>query len=164
VNKILRPSIASPPPESQVSKSIRDKLTHNQKPKKRTTVSKAILTANKKKAFLKAYYAAKSVKKACDITGVSRYFVNRWQEEDKGFAKMFNSIATIVIDELEETAIERANSGSDQLLMFLLKGNRPDKYGNKLQIGAGAPPTESPNEWIALAHKAARSEKDGQDS
>ena len=51
-----------------------------------------------------------------------------WTSKDPEFKAQANEAKESVVDDLEQEAIKRAKDGSDTLLMFLLKGNKPEKY------------------------------------
>lgn len=65
---------------------------------------------------------------AAQGAGVSRRYVYRLREEDPEFAARWEEAARIGIETLEDIAIKRAASTSDTLLIFLLKGAKPEKY------------------------------------
>jgi hypothetical protein len=117
----------------------------------------------KKVAFLAAYANTGNVSAAARITGTPRPTHYRWMATDKDYA----AAAVVALDEaadrLEAEALRRASQGweepvygklpgkdtgsgrvgtirkySDTLLIFLLKGARPDKYRERWQGELGA--------------------------
>jgi len=98
---------------------------------------------------------------ACDAASVNRSTVMDRVEKDPDFKSEFDASRESATDKLEREAFRRAHNGveeaiyhkgleigrirkySDTLLIFLLKGNRPDKYretfGNQLSGVGGGP-------------------------
>ena len=105
----------------------------------------------KKEAFIEHYTRMGTVKSAAKATGVSRKTVYEWLKADEVFSEGFEHAKENVTDELEQEAKRRAYEGinkpiywqgklvdtikeySDTLLIFLLKGNRPEKFRERLQ-------------------------------
>lgn len=87
-----------------------------------------------------------NVSRACEESGTARQRVYEWRAADPAFATAWDEAVEAGTDELEEEARRRAYEGvdepvfyqgemcgtirkySDTLLIFLLKGRRPDKY------------------------------------
>lgn len=104
-----------------------------------------------KKRFLEGYLETSTVKGGALVAGVNRCTVYKWLKTCTVFAAEFESVKEDVVDDLEQEARRRAYEGidkpiyhqgirvdvikeySDVLLIFLLKGNRPDKYRDKTQ-------------------------------
>lgn len=115
-------------------------------------------------AFLKAYRIIGTVSLACESAGIAvrtHYF---WNSTDKEYAEEFAEAREYVSDMLEAEAIRRATAGvqrrvlyrgeqvmvkdektgkltpliehqhSDTLLIFLLKGNRPEKFRDQFDV------------------------------
>lgn len=100
----------------------------------------------KKRAFLAAYRELGNIRLACETSGVSRSNHYLWLENDPAYAFAFEAARDDAIDLLEAAARERAKDGviepvfylgnvvgfvrkySDSLLMFLMKGARPEQY------------------------------------
>lgn len=95
-------------------------------------------TAKKRARFLDALREHGTVYAACQASGVPRTTVYRWREDDADFAAAWDAAIEDVTDMLEREAIRRATEGSDTLMIFLLKANRPEKYRetNNLQVKA----------------------------
>jgi len=105
----------------------------------------------KKEAFLEAYTRIGTVSGGAKGAGVDRRTIYKWLEKDKEFGSRFEEAKETVTDDLEQEARRRAYEGidkgvywqgqlcdtikeySDTLLIFLLKGNRPEKYRERLQ-------------------------------
>jgi hypothetical protein len=93
-----------------------------------------------------------NVSRACAAISLSRSRVYEWREADPSFAQSWDEAVETGTDELEEEARRRAFSGvdepvfyqgeecgvirkySDTLLIFLLKGRRPDRYRERVTI------------------------------
>ena len=88
--------------------------------------------ADRKKAALAAYVETGIVASACRAVGIGRTTWYRWIREDKDFAAVVENAREMVADDLESEAVRRAKNGSDVLLIFLLKGLKPEKYGNRV--------------------------------
>jgi uncharacterized protein YbjQ (UPF0145 family) len=113
----------------------------------------------KKAAFLAAYAVCGVIGKAADASGVGRNCHARWME-DEDYAKAFSDAQEQAVEVLEAEARRRATDGlvrfkfhqgepvkhpvtgepyyeleySDTLLIFLLKGARPEKYRERMDI------------------------------
>lgn len=103
-------------------------------------------TPKKKAAFLKAFEELHVVSDAAKAAGVHRSTIYDWAEKDKEFEKAWNELIDRSTDLLEREAYRRAAVGveepvyyrgkqvgsvkrfSDTLLMFLLKGRKPETY------------------------------------
>lgn len=102
-------------------------------------------SAHLKAAFLDAFRQTGNVSASCRAAGCGRSTVYAWQEHDDGFALAFRAAELEAIDVLETEARRRAlgytatvvdqhggehavTKYSDVLLIFLLKGARPEKY------------------------------------
>jgi hypothetical protein len=117
----------------------------------------------KKEAFLKALAKLGNISDACRKARVPRRTVYNWKAEDADFAQAWAEAEETAVDVLEREARRRAASGtlkpvyylgkkvgtireySDTLLIFLLKGARPDKYADRVKNehsgpGGGAVP------------------------
>jgi hypothetical protein len=114
----------------------------------------------KKAAFLAAYATCGVISRAATASGINRHCHCRWIEEDPEYARAFADAHEEAIDVLEGEARRRAFEGlvrykfhqgkpildpktgepyyeleySDTLLIFLLKGARPEKYRERMDI------------------------------
>ncbi|HUX02158.1 MAG TPA: hypothetical protein VMY35_14430 [Phycisphaerae bacterium] len=104
----------------------------------------------KQRALLVAYAACGSIRKAAKAADVARNNHGRWLKDEK-YAEAFEAAKEIAGEVLEEEARHRAIEGiqvpvyykgkirgyrrcrSDTLLIFLLKGNNPEKFGDRLE-------------------------------
>ena len=90
--------------------------------KKRTTATQ--------EAFLKALAKVGNVSAAAKMAGVTRQSAYAWRKDD-AFKVRWEDAIDEAIDGLEYELLKRAASGkkpSDVLLMFALKGLKPEKY------------------------------------
>lgn len=110
-----------------------------------------------------------NVSRSCELAGVSRQTVYDWRESDESFALQWNEAVEFGTDELEEEARRRAFRGvdepvfyqgdecgtvrkySDTLLIFLLKGRKPDKYRERVTIDVNKLDTDIERELALIA-------------
>lgn len=103
-------------------------------------------------AFLEAFAKTGIISKAAEIVGVSRMTVWRRRSSSEAFAKAFEDAQEQAADTLEAEAWRRAHDGvdepqfykgdvcghvrkySDNLMMFMLKGMRPEKYRERFTL------------------------------
>lgn len=108
-------------------------------------------TPKNAREFLDALKETCNVTEACRISKLGRQTVYEWKAEDEQFKKDWKDALEIGGDTLEDEAVRRARDGvtkpvyqgkelvghiqeySDTLLIFLLKGAKPKKYGDKVQ-------------------------------
>ncbi len=107
----------------------------------------------KKKAFLAAFRATGNVRLACEAAEVGRSSHYRWLEADAAYEEAFDLAKEDAADILEAEATRRAVEGveeptgwykgepggfirrySDTLLIFLLKGLRPEVYRERVEV------------------------------
>lgn len=88
----------------------------------------------RKQAFLKLYAANANISAACRDLHMDTDTIYRWLQVDPAFAVAMERAHEQATDELEEAARKRALEDSDTLLIFLLKGNRPERYGDRRRI------------------------------
>jgi hypothetical protein len=91
------------------------------------------------KAFLAALENTGSVTAAAEAAHMGRSMVYHHKRHDAAFSKLWDESLDIAADTLEDEARQRAFDGSDVLLMFLLKGIRPQKWR---ESRATIPPAE----------------------
>lgn len=105
----------------------------------------------KKGAFLAAYAECGTVTQAAKAADISRVSHYNWLKEDAEYVKAFAQAHQEACDKLEAEARRRAIEGwdepvfyeggecgtkrkySDTLLIFLMKGNNPTKFGDKME-------------------------------
>lgn len=122
------------------------------------------VTAKQKELFLEAFAQTANVSYACEVAGTTRRSAYNWREKDKDFSDKWDEAYETAVDRMEEAARSRAVDGvrkrkfwqgeeikvrneetgkmepyleveySDQLLMFLLKSHRPDRFREKYDL------------------------------
>jgi hypothetical protein len=106
----------------------------------------------KKRAFLAAYSELGTVTHAADAAGIDRRSHSNWMHSDPGYRDAFESAGEMAVQHLEREARRRAIEGtekpvyqggklvgtireySDTLLIFLLKGARPERYRERVDL------------------------------
>lgn len=106
----------------------------------------------KKRAFLSAYCTTGNISEAARLAGMNRLAHYHWLSTDERYAEVFEQAVEIAGDYLEAVARDRATKGwlepvyykgemvghirkySDTLLIFLLKGARPEKFRDNATI------------------------------
>lgn len=114
-------------------------------------VVKAQSTTLKRKAFLSAYEHTCSISRAAKAAEIDRGTHYGWLENDPEYRLAFARARERAADALEDEAVRRAREGteravtvagkreivvdySDLLLIFLLKGMRPEKYRERSEV------------------------------
>lgn len=123
-------------------------------------------TPKKVKEFIDALReSGGNVSRACDLVAIHRRTAYEWRESDEDFARLWDEAVEAGTDDLEQEARRRALDGlrrkkftktgvpiidpmtgeqyeeleySDTLLIFLMKGNRPDKYKDRSDVNLNA--------------------------
>jgi hypothetical protein len=83
--------------------------------------------------FLERFSECGSVLQACQDTGVARRTHYDWLVDDPEYKAAFERAKQQAIDALESRVFQRANVESDRLAEFLLKGLRPELYGERMK-------------------------------
>jgi hypothetical protein len=78
--------------------------------------------------FLTAYTQLGNITAASEAAGISRQNHYDWMAEVPGYPAAFRQAGEAAVDRLVEEARRRAMLGSDVLLIFLLKGLRPEVF------------------------------------
>lgn len=84
--------------------------------------------------FLEVFAVTGVVRLAASAAGVSRDAPYKRAKSDPAFAARWARAREEAIDALEGEARRRALAGSDGLLMFLLRAQRPAVYGQRVEI------------------------------
>jgi len=84
--------------------------------------------------FLEVFAATGNVRLAAGAAGVSRDAPYKRARRSPHFAERWARAREDAVDTLEAEARRRALTGSDVLLMFLLKAHRPERYRETLRI------------------------------
>lgn len=94
-------------------------------------------TKEKKEKFLTHFAKTCHIGKAAKRAGVTRQTIYNHRREDPEFAKRFEDARLLGIEALEDKAVELATEDENPnhlLLMFLLKGNKPEKYRERSDV------------------------------
>lgn len=107
---------------------------------------------NQKERFLAALAESGNITSSAASAGVPRRNVYNWRHEDEVFAVGWDNALDLGVDSLEDEATRRAKDGtlkpvfqggvqvgeirefSDTLMIFLLKGRRPEKYKDRHEL------------------------------
>ena len=79
-------------------------------------------------AFCTALRTGKSIAAAASAAGVGRRTVYGWRENDPAFAAGWDEAFEVGSDYLEDLALQRAEAGSERLLLALLRARRPGRF------------------------------------
>ena len=90
------------------------------------------ITNPKQRAFLAAFAVIGNVTGAAIAAGIHRRSHGNWLRHPE-YAEAFEDARQHSADHLEEVARARAVQGSDVLLIFLLKGLRPEIYRERFE-------------------------------
>ena len=109
-----------------------------------------------KRKALAAFVEYGTISAACKAAGIGRSTWYGIKKDDPQFAADAEHAKHEVADGLEQEAIRRAYDGSDVLLIFLLKGHKPEKFKerNYSEVRSETKnahthePVSSTNEWI----------------
>lgn len=71
---------------------------------------------------------------ACKRANITTTLAYTYRAQDAEFAENWDAAIAKSVSALEEMARKRALTYSDTLLIFLLKGNMPEKYGDRVQV------------------------------
>jgi hypothetical protein len=91
------------------------------------------ITHQKKRAFLLAYAETGNITESAEVAKVSRWSHYAWLREDEQYQGAYARADEVFGDVLEAEARRRALKASDTMLIFLLKGQKREKYGDKVQ-------------------------------
>ena len=91
-------------------------------------------TAKKRAKLLEVFADTGNISRACEAAGVGRATHYEWVDKVPDYAKAVEAAHEIAGDSLEAEARRRAMAGSDVLLIFLLKGNKPGKFADRKNI------------------------------
>lgn len=87
-----------------------------------------------KKKFLDGIRSSLSVQQACINADINRRTIYHWKKNDPDFAEEWQEAYESGTDLLEDIAVQRAAERSDQLMIFMLRARRPEKYTERAQI------------------------------
>ena len=84
-------------------------------------------------AFLSAYSMTGNISSAARAASINRTVHYQLMKAEPSYVEAFNHARETAIDSLAATARERAENGSDTLLIFLLKALRPETYRERFE-------------------------------
>lgn len=84
--------------------------------------------------FLEVIRSSGNVRLAAAAAGINRTTPYAAARRDPGFAAAWAAAEQDAIDVLEAEARRRALAGSDGLLQFLLRGLRPERYRDRMDV------------------------------
>lgn len=92
------------------------------------------MTPEKRAEFLSRLADGESVTAGARLVGVSRQALYFLRDHDADFSADWQDAIEQGTDILEDEAVKRAKSGSDTLLIFMLKARRPDKFKDRSSV------------------------------
>lgn len=114
---------------------------------------KKVLTPSEARSlFLDTLADTANVSRACKAAGVPRRTAYNWRRDDKEFAAQWDEMQELGNEALEDEAVRRGHEGydkpvyqggvqvgtvreySDTLLIFMLKGRRPEKFKDRQEF------------------------------
>lgn len=117
---------------------------------------RTIRTPRKREQFLAELALHEGdVSASCAAVGVGRRSMYDWREDDQDFAAAWDDVVEASTEKLEREAYRRAHDGveepvfyqgevcghvmkkSDTLMMFILKGRKPEKYRDNSKVELG---------------------------
>lgn len=90
-------------------------------------------TPSKKEQFIEQLQRDGNVTRSCEAVNLARSTVYGWKRESEEFAAQWDQAVDAGVGALEDEAVRRALKGSDTLLIFLLKANKPEKYAERVK-------------------------------
>ncbi len=89
---------------------------------------------DKKRAFLIAYSETGSVTKSAEAAGIVRTHHYHWLKTDTQYKDALSLADHLFSEALESHARSLALKGDTTMTIFLLKGQMPEKYGDKSRV------------------------------
>jgi hypothetical protein len=106
------------------------------------------LTDEKREKFCAELADGQSVTAAAKRIGVTRAWAYWHRSKDEGFAAEWDSAVEAGTDALEDEAVKRARNGSDTMLIFMLKGRRPEKFKERISSEVKGSLAISHEQWL----------------
>ena len=88
------------------------------------------LTTHWQRVFISTLRKSPDVTQAARVARIHRSTCYRRREEDSTFAKAWDEAIAASLDRLEAVAFRRAEQGDSQILMWLLRCHRPERYSD----------------------------------
>jgi hypothetical protein len=83
---------------------------------------------------LQAYARCGVIGIACDEACVKRSMHKAWLQHYPRYKELFDELQDRFVDGIEKVGIEKAKSGSDGMIQFMLKAHRREVYGDKSDV------------------------------
>jgi hypothetical protein len=96
--------------------------------------SRTIRTEENRQRFIEGLNENGNVTQVCRALDLHRPAIYAWKKDDPSFAREWEDALALGVEGLEDEARRRAIQGSDLLLIFLLKGAKPEKYAYRSQV------------------------------
>lgn len=112
-------------------------------------------TPDLKDKFLDELREIPNVTRACRRLSLTRRLVYNHRNDDPDFKQAWDEALEEGIEHLEEVAQERAVDKSDILLMFMLKGAKPETYRERFDHTSGGAPIATNPITVVEVHLAA---------
>lgn len=112
----------------------------------------------KKRALLIAFCESGNITQSAAAAECERTIHYYWLQEDPAYAKAFEQAEARFADNLEAEARRRAIQGSDTLMIFLLKGAKPDRYADRSKVALGG----DANSPLKIVWESPQSAPDGE--
>jgi hypothetical protein len=106
------------------------------------------LTPKKREQYLAHLADGQSVTAASKAIGMTRQAMYARRKLEPDFAADWEDAVEAGTDGLEDEAIRRAKTGSDTMLIFMLKGRRPEKFKERVSTELSGKLEVSHEEWL----------------
>jgi hypothetical protein len=131
--------------------------------------------------FLRAYEESCCITWAAHAARITRKTHYQWLRQDPAYVRAFDESRILAADFLESCAVQRATAGwlepvryrgeqcgtvrryDNGLLMFLLRGMWPEKYGNRPVISTHVSARVQPSVTVTVSHRDASAEAEAKD-
>lgn len=97
---------------------------------------------------LSKYVSCGVIGLACDEAGVRRKTHSEWMIKYPAYKEKFEELREKFVDGIEKVGIERAKSGSDGMIQFMLKAHRREVYGDKSSVELAGQPNAAPIQLV----------------
>lgn len=109
-------------------------------------------TPDLKEKFLDQLREVPNVARACRVLGLTRRLVYNHRRDDAEFAESWDEALDEGVENLEAIALERAADKSDILLMFMLKGAKPETYRERYDHTSNGQTLPAPGISVVEVH------------
>lgn len=116
-------------------------------------------TPDLKEKFLDELREVPNVARACRVLGLTRRLVYNHRRDDEIFRADWDDALEEGVESLEAIALERAADKSDILLMFMLKGAKPETYRERYDHTSAGQPLAAPGITVVEIQLSAEPEE-----